>query len=172
LWRPSFTFRLGSFAKDCIQPLVNRISIKTLERYWLTYFLNLSENQDFFHVFSGDFENWLFLHCSKVKTVSMDEESICFLCDEEPSAEEAVTETRGLDTIRKSSVQRGDRIAEWLTGLLSINVHTICRKNYTRKSSSMSVPHPSSGDSKGVGLGGPWPPRFLTAPLLGPPVCT
>jgi len=25
---------MGSFAKDCLQPLVNRISIKTLEKYW------------------------------------------------------------------------------------------------------------------------------------------
>jgi len=73
----------------------------------------------------------------------MYEESICFLCDEELSAEEAVTVTKGLDTIRKSSVQRGDRIAERLTGLSSINVHTICRKTYTRKFSILSVPHPS-----------------------------
>jgi len=31
LWR--FSFRMGSFAKDWFQPLVNRISIKTLEMY-------------------------------------------------------------------------------------------------------------------------------------------
>jgi len=31
LWRLSF--RMGSFAKDCFQPLVNRISIKTLRKY-------------------------------------------------------------------------------------------------------------------------------------------
>jgi len=31
LWRLSFM--MGSFAKDCLQPLVNRISIKTLEKY-------------------------------------------------------------------------------------------------------------------------------------------
>ena len=31
LWRLSF--RMGSCAKDCLQPLVNRLSIKTLEKY-------------------------------------------------------------------------------------------------------------------------------------------
>jgi len=34
LWR--FNFRMGSFAKDCLQPSVNRdfrTSIKTLEKY-------------------------------------------------------------------------------------------------------------------------------------------
>jgi len=31
LWRLSF--RMSSFAKACVQPLVNRISIKTLENY-------------------------------------------------------------------------------------------------------------------------------------------
>ena len=38
LWR--FSFRVSSFAKDCLQPLVNRISIKTLERYWPSYILS------------------------------------------------------------------------------------------------------------------------------------
>ena len=73
----------------------------------------------------------------------MDDESICFLCDKQLLAEETVTVTRGLDTIRKCSVQRRDRIAERLTGLSSINVHTICRKNYTRQSTIVSVLHPS-----------------------------
>jgi len=31
LWRLSFT--MGSFAKDCFQPLVKRISIKTLDKH-------------------------------------------------------------------------------------------------------------------------------------------
>jgi len=35
LWRLSF--RMGSFAKACLQPLVNRISIKTLENYLTSY---------------------------------------------------------------------------------------------------------------------------------------
>jgi len=34
LWRLSF--RMGSFAKDCLQPLVKRVSIKTL-KYSLSY---------------------------------------------------------------------------------------------------------------------------------------
>jgi len=33
LWRLSFT--MGSFAKACLQPLLNKISIKTLENYYL-----------------------------------------------------------------------------------------------------------------------------------------
>jgi len=37
LWR--FSFRMGSFAKAYLQPLVNRISIKTLENYLPTYIL-------------------------------------------------------------------------------------------------------------------------------------
>jgi len=35
LWRLSF--RIGSFGKACLQPLVNRISIKTLENYIPSY---------------------------------------------------------------------------------------------------------------------------------------
>jgi len=40
LWR--FSFRVSSFAQDCLQPLVNRISIKTLQRYWPSYILSYS----------------------------------------------------------------------------------------------------------------------------------
>jgi len=40
LWR--FSFRMGSFAKDLFQPLVNRISIKPLEEYWPSYILSYS----------------------------------------------------------------------------------------------------------------------------------
>ena len=40
LWRLSF--RMGSFAKDCLQPLVNRISTKTLEKYWPSCILSYS----------------------------------------------------------------------------------------------------------------------------------
>jgi len=40
LWR--FSFRMGSFAKDWFQPLVNRISIKTLEKCWPSYRLSYS----------------------------------------------------------------------------------------------------------------------------------
>ncbi len=58
----------------------------------------------------------------------MNRESICFLCDKELLAEESVTVTRGMDTIRKCSEQRGDGIAERLNGLSSIDVHIICRK--------------------------------------------
>jgi len=36
LWRLSFT--MGSFVKACLQPLVNRISIKTLENYLPTIY--------------------------------------------------------------------------------------------------------------------------------------
>jgi len=36
LWRLSF--RMGSFAKACLQPLVNKISIKTLENYYLAIY--------------------------------------------------------------------------------------------------------------------------------------
>jgi len=31
LWR--LNFKMGGFARDCFQPLVNRISIKTLKKY-------------------------------------------------------------------------------------------------------------------------------------------
>jgi hypothetical protein len=62
----------------------------------------------------------------------MNQESICILCDEELLAEESVTVTRGMDTIRRSSEQRGDGIAEKLNGLSSFDVHIICRKNYTK----------------------------------------
>jgi len=44
----------------------------------------------------------------------VDEESICYLCDEEVLGEITVTVTRGLDAIRKSSDERGNRIAERL----------------------------------------------------------
>ena len=37
LWRLSF--RMGSFAKACLQPLANRISIKTFENYLPRYIL-------------------------------------------------------------------------------------------------------------------------------------
>jgi len=40
LWRLSF--RMGSFAKACLQPLVNRISIKTLKNYLRSYILTYS----------------------------------------------------------------------------------------------------------------------------------
>jgi len=33
---------MSSFAKDCLQPLVNRISIKTLEKYRPSYILSCS----------------------------------------------------------------------------------------------------------------------------------
>jgi len=33
---------MGSFAKDCLQPLVNKISIKTLEKYGPSYLLPYS----------------------------------------------------------------------------------------------------------------------------------
>jgi len=33
---------MGSFAKGCLQPLVNRISIKTFEKYWRSYILSYS----------------------------------------------------------------------------------------------------------------------------------
>ena len=46
----------------------------------------------------------------------MNQGSICILCDEELLAEESVTVTRGMDTIRKSSEQRGDGIAERIRG--------------------------------------------------------
>jgi len=70
----------------------------------------------------------------------MDEESICFLCDKEVLAQEAVNVTTGLEIIRWSSVERVERIAEELTGISSIYVHTTRRKKiYTRKSSIVSV---------------------------------
>jgi len=37
-------FRMGSFAKDCLQPLVNRISIETLEKYWPCYICPIAQN--------------------------------------------------------------------------------------------------------------------------------
>ena len=40
LWRLSFT--MGCFAKDCLQPLVNRISIKTSVKFWPSYILSYS----------------------------------------------------------------------------------------------------------------------------------
>jgi len=40
LWRLSF--KIGNFAKDCLQPLVNRISIKILEKYWPSHTLSYS----------------------------------------------------------------------------------------------------------------------------------
>jgi len=39
------SLRMGSFAKDCIQPLVNRISIKMLEKYLPSYILTQARNQ-------------------------------------------------------------------------------------------------------------------------------
>ena len=44
LWRLSF--RKGSLAKDCLQPLVNRISIKSLEKYWARYILSYNSKRD------------------------------------------------------------------------------------------------------------------------------
>jgi len=45
------SFRIGSFAKDCLLPLVNRISIKPLEKclpcYTLTIAQNVGLDQDF-----------------------------------------------------------------------------------------------------------------------------
>ena len=73
----------------------------------------------------------------------MDEVSICFMCDKELFSGEEFHVTRRLDTIGKSSIQQGDRIAERLTGLSAINIHTICRKKYTRQSSIVSVLYPS-----------------------------
>ncbi|XP_028418322.1 uncharacterized protein LOC114543611 [Dendronephthya gigantea] len=78
----------------------------------------------------------------------MNQQSICILCDEELLAEESVTVTRGMETIRKSSEQRGDGIAERLDGLSSIDVHIICRKNYTRQSSIKAVLQPSPKKQK------------------------
>jgi len=69
----------------------------------------------------------------------VDEESICYLCDEEVLGEITVTVTRGLDAIRKSSDERGNRIAERLIGLSSIYVHTKCCKKYIRKYSTVSM---------------------------------
>jgi len=44
LWRLSF--KMGSFAKACLQPLVNRISIKTLENYSYGYMLTYSSKHE------------------------------------------------------------------------------------------------------------------------------
>ena len=78
----------------------------------------------------------------------MNQASICFLCDEVLVPDESVTVTRGIDTIRKSSEQRGDGIAKRLHSLSSINVHIICRKNYTRQSSILAVLQPSPKKQK------------------------
>ena len=45
------SFRMGSFAKDGLQPLVNRISIKTLEKSWPSYILT----------YSSKFGSWLWI---------------------------------------------------------------------------------------------------------------
>ena len=82
----------------------------------------------------------------------MNQASICFLCDEVLVPDESVTVTRGIDTIRKSSEQRGDGIAKRLHGLSSIDVHIICRKNYTRQSSIKAVLQPSPKKQKPLDL--------------------
>ena len=73
----------------------------------------------------------------------MDVENLCLLCEKHVSQEDLVIVTRGLDTIRNSSIRRNDGIAEQLEGLTSINVHSICRRNYTRESSIVSAVNPS-----------------------------
>ena len=40
----------------------------------------------------------------------MDKEKTCILCDKELIEEDTVTVTRGLDTIRKSSIKQGDKM--------------------------------------------------------------
>ena len=55
---------------------------------------------------------------------------------------------RGIDTIHKSSEQRGDGIAKILYGLSSIDLRIICRKNYTRQSSIKAVLQPSPKKQK------------------------
>jgi len=37
---------MGSFTKDCLQPLVNKISIKALEKYGPSYILPYSSKLD------------------------------------------------------------------------------------------------------------------------------
>ena len=69
----------------------------------------------------------------------MEEEGICFLRDKELLEANETTFTRGLDIIRKSIVQGGDRIAERLNGLSPINVHTICCKSYTQRSIAIFI---------------------------------
>jgi len=69
----------------------------------------------------------------------MDKENNCFLCNNEFSAGETVAVTRGIITIRNSSVQPDDGIADRMAGLRSIVVHRECCKDYTRQSSIVSL---------------------------------
>ena len=74
---------------------------------------------------------------------SDDDPELCVLCGKELLHHDAVTVTRGVDTLINSSIRRNDDIAEKLQGLSSICVHQTCRKNYTRVSSIASVLTPS-----------------------------
>ena len=69
---------------------------------------------------------------------------MCFLCGEHLDAGEIVVVTRGLETLRKSSLARCDGIHHALEGLNVATVHVRCRKNYTRRPDAAAAPSSST----------------------------
>ncbi len=67
---------------------------------------------------------------------------MCLLCEQALSEGDTVVVSRGLDTIRNSSVRRNDDIVEKLVDVSSICVHTECRRSYTRESNIASAQIP------------------------------
>lgn len=56
----------------------------------------------------------------------------CFICDELLSNGDVVEVKRGLQTLKNASVSRGDGNIEYLNTVNFVNVHSNCRKNYTK----------------------------------------
>lgn len=64
--------------------------------------------------------------------------SECLLCNLSLETGKVVTVSRGIDTIIKASIARGDGLEEALKQTHPLTVHEQCRKNYTRPSSIKS----------------------------------
>lgn len=64
--------------------------------------------------------------------------NVCIICDKVLDSN-SVKVTLGLETIKNASLRREDGIYEKIKDLLSLEVHKICRREYTREKSIVSA---------------------------------
>lgn len=64
----------------------------------------------------------------------MDPDVVCIICNNNLDSNTVVV-TKGLKKINEASLIRGDRLHEKIEGRKSVEVHKVCRQNYTRPTS-------------------------------------
>lgn len=82
--------------------------------------------------------------------------NICFICSKSLSEGDTVAVEHSLQSLKDASINRDDRLIEYIRNVTSVTIHINCRKDYTRKSSINSfkrqldkkrrwyIPEPSS----------------------------